>query len=148
MKHYQITVNSHTFDVRLLSDPRLSQVEVEVNGEAFTVAVETIAAEGEKMTEAVPSLISDPALNTAPPQSLETATPPSGRTVTAPLPGVIKRIAVRPGQQVATGEELLVIEAMKMDNVIRASREGTIETIYTAEGRQVAHGERLLEYQA
>jgi len=66
-------------------------------------------------------------------------------SVAAPLPGVIKSIAVRPGQQVAANDELLVIEAMKMDNVIRASRVGTIGTIYVAEGRQVAYGEPLLE---
>jgi len=58
---------------------------------------------------------------------------------------VVKSIAVRPGQQVAAGDELLVIEAMKMDNVIRATREGTVGTIHVTEGRQVAHGEPLLD---
>jgi propionyl-CoA carboxylase alpha chain len=62
------------------------------------------------------------------------------------LPGAIKSIAVQPGQQVSAGDELLVIEAMKMDNVIRATRDAIIETIYTAEGQQVAHGELMLEY--
>jgi biotin carboxyl carrier protein len=59
---------------------------------------------------------------------------------------VIKSIAVRPGQEVSAGDRLLVIEAMKMDNVLRASRVGTIETIHATEGHQVAHGELLLEY--
>ncbi len=68
-----------------------------------------------------------------------------GSVVTAPLPGVIKAIAVRPGQQVAADDELLVIEAMKMDNVIRASRGGTIGAIHVTTGRQVAYGEPLLE---
>jgi len=63
----------------------------------------------------------------------------------APLPGVIKSIGVRSGQRVAPGDELLVIEAMKMDNVIRAQRAGVIGVIHVAEGRQVAHGELLLE---
>ena len=65
--------------------------------------------------------------------------------VTAPLPGVVKSIAVRPGQRVAPNDELFVIEAMKMDNVIRATRAGVIGAIHIAEGRQVAYGERLLE---
>jgi biotin carboxyl carrier protein len=39
-----------------------------------------------------------------------------------------------------------VIEAMKMDNILRAGRDGIVETIHTAEGHQVAHGELLLEY--
>jgi biotin carboxyl carrier protein len=146
MKHYQITINDRTFDVRLLSDPRQSQVEVEVDGQAFTVVVEAVSAEVET-ANAVPASPTGSALDPAVPQPAQTAAP-SDRTISAPLPGVIKRIVVRPGQQVASGEELLVIEAMKMDNIIRASREGTIGAIYAAEGRQVAHGERLLEYQA
>jgi len=43
-------------------------------------------------------------------------------------------------------DELLVIEAMKMDNIIRAQRAGTIETIHVTEGRQVAYGDPLLEF--
>ena len=58
---------------------------------------------------------------------------------------MIKSITVRPGQQVAPNDELLIIEAMKMDNVIRAIRGGTITTIHVTEGRQVAYGETLLE---
>jgi biotin carboxyl carrier protein len=73
---------------------------------------------------------------------------PAANTVTAPLPGTIKSIAVQPGQEVAAGDELLVIEAMKMDNVIRASKTGVIDTVYVGAGRQVAHGELMLEYRA
>jgi biotin carboxyl carrier protein len=51
---------------------------------------------------------------------------------------------VRPGQEVAPGDRLLVIEAMKMDNVIRAPRRGTIDTLHVAEGQHVAHGDPLL----
>ncbi len=59
---------------------------------------------------------------------------------------MVKSIAVRPGQQVAAGDELLVIEAMKMDNVIRATRGGIVGVIHVTEGRQVAHGEPLLDW--
>jgi biotin carboxyl carrier protein len=58
---------------------------------------------------------------------------------------VIKSIAVRPGQCVSANDELLVIEAMKMDNVIRAPHGGSVGTIHVTEGRQVAYGETLLE---
>ena len=136
MKRYRITVEDRTFDVEVLDDPRLEQVRVNVDGEVFTVGVETVA-------EAAPA-VSAPARKPAAPA------PPSptstGRVVKAPLPGVIKAIAVRPGQQIAPNDELLVIEAMKMDNVIRAPREGVIGTIYVAVGRQVAHGEPLLDF--
>ena len=80
------------------------------------------------------------------PSSGAKASPLAGNSVIAPLPGVIKSIAVQSGQQVFSGDELLVIEAMKMDNIIRALRDGTVQTIYVSEGRQVAYSERLLEY--
>jgi 3-methylcrotonyl-CoA carboxylase alpha subunit len=48
---------------------------------------------------------------------------------------------------VARGDPLLVIEAMKMDNVIRAVRSGAIAAVHAVEGHQVAHGEPLLEYE-
>jgi biotin carboxyl carrier protein len=69
-----------------------------------------------------------------------------GSGVAAPLPGVIKSIAVAPGEEVSPGQELLIIEAMKMDNVIRAGRQGVIEVVHVAEGHRVAHGQLMLEY--
>lgn len=139
MKRYQITLDGRTFDVRVLSDPRQEQVQVEVNGRPFTVEIRRPSPAGEP-TGTMPSP------SGIPPQGPGIASIGS-KLVTAPLPGLIKSVTVRPGQRVAPGEELLVIEAMKMDNVIRAGREGTIGTVYVAEGRRVAHGERLLEYQ-
>jgi biotin carboxyl carrier protein len=141
MKRYQITVNGRTFDVRLLSDPLQDQVEVEVNGEAFTVEARALAPEAE-----TPEALRRPATSGTAAATEVKTTKPSGNRLVAPLPGAIKSIAVRPGQQVSAGDELLVIEAMKMDNVIRATRDAIIETIYTAEGQQVAHGELMLEY--
>jgi biotin carboxyl carrier protein len=143
MKRYQITLDGSIFDVLLLSDPQQEQVQVEVNGVAFTaqvkaLPVEQVAGPGEPAAPSEPS-------TSMPLPGAQTAAIASN-TVTAPLPGVIKSIDVRAGQQVSPGEELLVIEAMKMDNVIRASRGGTVETIFVSEGRQVGYGERLLEY--
>lgn len=135
MKQYQITLDGRTFDVRVLSDPRQEQVQVEVNGQAFTVEVRSTPM-------AANAKVSSPMTI---PQAVGGFTT-SSRIVTAPLPGLIKSIAVRAGQRVTIGEELLVIEAMKMDNVVRAGREGVIAAVYTTEGDRVAYGERLLEY--
>lgn len=152
MRQYEITLNGRTFDVRLLSDPLQEQVEVEVDGEAFTVEV-GVTAVGEDLAAVPPP----PRAEGAAPMSMARASqgreaiepvPPSGKAVSAPLPGVIKSIAVRPGQQVSAGDPLLVIEAMKMDNVLRAGRAGIVETIHITAGRQVGHGELLLEYRA
>ena len=147
MKRYQITIEDQTFDVQILSDPRQATVRVEVDGEALTVEVGAgPAGSGEEVAAQAPAADQPASGVAAPPQEAE-ATGTTGSGVTAPLPGVIKSIAVRPGQQVSPGQELLVIEAMKMDNVIRAGRAGVVEMVHVAEGHRVAHGQLMVEYQ-
>jgi biotin carboxyl carrier protein len=139
VKRYQVTLAGQTFDVKLLSDPNQEQVQVEVNGETLTVSVKVVdAAVGATDVELGPIAIAAP--------TVSAGRTSSANVVTSPLPGLIKSVAVREGQRVAFDDELIVIEAMKMDNIIRARREGTIAIIHVAQGRQVAHGESLLSY--
>ena len=145
MKRYRITLDDRTFDVKVLDDPRQEQVRVEVDGEVFSVDVEPLALPVEGAVEELPPSAPPTAAPTSHPDGITAAMVETARTVVAPLPGVIKSIAVRPGQEVILDDELLVIEAMKMDNVIRARRVGTVGTIHVTEGRQVAYGEPLLE---
>ena len=146
MKRYRITLEEHTFEVKVLDDPRREQVRVEVDGETFTVGVEAAPLVAEVAAgEAAPTVAPARLPKFRKTSEVYKVLGSPGSVVAAPLPGVIKSIAVRPGQQVAADDELLVIEAMKMDNVIRASRRGTIGAIHVTEGRQVAYGETLLE---
>ncbi len=69
-----------------------------------------------------------------------------GKTVRAPIPGVITAITVHPGDEVSPGQELCKLEAMKMNNSIRANRAGKIEAINISVGQQVKHNEPLMEY--
>jgi len=142
MKHYHITLEGRTFDVEVLDDPRQRQVRVRVDGQVFTVEAEAVEATS-KEGDTTQSALLEPVRAALPSPASASVGAVGG--IKAPLPGVIKSIAVRPGQQVAAGDKLLVIEAMKMDNVIRATREGTVGTIHVTEGRQVAHGEPLLD---
>jgi biotin carboxyl carrier protein len=141
MKHYRITLDDHSFDVRVLDDPRQEEVRVQVDGEILTVGVETVPARSQERRAAGPGAQTPMTRK----ETASTVTLSDG-LVTAPLPGVIKSIAVVPGQDVARGDQLLVIEAMKMDNVIRASRHGTVDVIHVIEGRHVAHGDALLAF--
>jgi biotin carboxyl carrier protein len=68
--------------------------------------------------------------------------------VLAPLPGVIVAVLVKPGDQVARGQELCTLEAMKMKNAIKSSREGIIDTIAVNIGDQVNHGQMLMSFKA
>lgn len=64
--------------------------------------------------------------------------------VHAPMPGRIVKVLVEADQQVAAGEGLLVMEAMKMQNEIKAHRAGKVEKIYVVEGVGVETGARLI----
>jgi len=66
------------------------------------------------------------------------------RTLTAPLPGKISRVAVKPGDAVQAGDTLLVIEAMKMENEFRAAGAGTVAEVRVAPGQAVNAGDVLI----
>jgi pyruvate carboxylase len=66
--------------------------------------------------------------------------------VAAPMPGVISTIAVSEGQEVAAGDMLLTIEAMKMESAIHAERDGVVGRISVAAGTQVDAKDLMLEY--
>ena len=66
------------------------------------------------------------------------------RTLTAPLPGKISGVAVRPGDTVQAGDALLVIEAMKMENEFKASGAGTVVEVRVAPGQAVNAGDVLI----
>lgn len=75
--------------------------------------------------------------------------PSSGAdAMTAPMPGVVLSIAVQPGQTVVRGDLVMVIEAMKMKNEVRASRDGTIAEIGPSVGDQVKYGDTLVRFGA
>ncbi len=64
--------------------------------------------------------------------------------IMAPMPGKVVKLLVRENQEVKRDQGLLVIEAMKMQNELRAPRTGRVERIYVVEGRGVETGVRLL----
>jgi biotin carboxyl carrier protein len=64
--------------------------------------------------------------------------------IMAPMPGKIVKLLVAENQEVSRNQGLLVIEAMKMQNELRAPRSGRVERIYAAEGMGVETGARLL----
>ncbi|WP_338597624.1 acetyl/propionyl/methylcrotonyl-CoA carboxylase subunit alpha [Saccharopolyspora sp. SCSIO 74807] len=70
-------------------------------------------------------------------------TQPSGDSVTAPMQGTVVKIAAEDGQQVETGDLLLVLEAMKMENSITAHKSGTVSGLEAAAGDSIAQGAAL-----
>ncbi len=70
----------------------------------------------------------------------------SEKSVRCPMPGLIVSIAVNEGQEVKAGETLAVVEAMKMENVLRAERDGIIRTIRVKPGDSVAVDAVIMEF--
>jgi len=62
----------------------------------------------------------------------------SGKALRCPMPGVVRAIAVTEGQEVKAGETLAVVEAMKMENVLRAERDGVVKSIKARPGDSLA----------
>ena len=67
----------------------------------------------------------------------------ASQTVAAPMPGKVVRVLVAPGDQVEAGQGLLVVEAMKMQNEMKAARAGKILSVAVIPGATVAAGEIL-----
>jgi len=64
----------------------------------------------------------------------------------SPMPGVIVEVRVEPGQEVAKGDILLILEAMKMQNEIRAADAGVVSAVHVADGDTVGGGDKLVEF--
>ena len=70
----------------------------------------------------------------------------TGKKLLCPMPGLVVSIAVNEGQEVKAGETLAVVEAKKMQNVLRAERDGTVKKIHAAPGATLAVDALILEF--
>jgi propionyl-CoA carboxylase alpha chain len=72
--------------------------------------------------------------------------PDQSRFLLSPMPGLLAELAVKAGQEVKAGEKLAVIEAMKMENVLRAETDGVIREVLAAQGDSLAVDQPILEF--
>ncbi len=68
----------------------------------------------------------------------------SGEAITAPLAGNIFKVNVKPGDSVAEGDVVIILEAMKMETEVRAASAGTVSEVKVSEGDSVAVGDELI----
>ena len=71
--------------------------------------------------------------------------PDGGKAVRCPMPGLVVSIAVAEGQEIKAGDTLAVIEAMKMENVLRAERDGMVKSIKVKPGESLAVDAVIME---
>ena len=75
-------------------------------------------------------------------------TPPDlSKFLISPMPGLLSSVAVSAGDAVQAGQELVVIEAMKMENILRAERDGVISTLHAKPGDSLSVDQKILEFE-
>lgn len=72
--------------------------------------------------------------------------PDTSKFLLAPMPGLLVNFPIKPGQDIKAGDELAVIEAMKMENVLRAMRDGIVKEIYVAQGDSLSVDQKMIEF--
>ncbi len=128
---YKVTLNK-----------RVYEVEVE-EGSAMLVDEYELAAPAAPAAP-VPAAVAAAPVAAAAPAAPAAAGLAAGTVVEAPMPGNVLKINVAQGQTVKEGDVLLVLEAMKMENEITATKSGTVAQIVTAKGAVVETGSPLV----
>lgn len=138
-----VKIDGRTFVVQV-GDTQSRPVVAMVDGERFEIWPDEVLPAGIQEKTDKPG--GNAALEAATPGQPAVGNEIAGNQLTAPLPGVIDSIAVQPGDIVTQGQELLVIEAMKMKNVLRSPIAGEVQAIKVGVGQHVRHSDLLLEF--
>ena len=164
MSKISVIIDGMTFDVDVrLGQPGDSTALVEVNGQALSVSMPHLdgadqlawaLVDGRPYEVVVDRQLhwikSAHGLHRLEVHDLETPTvrPASGDgRVKAPIPGLVTRLLISQGDKVEAGQPLLVLEAMKMENEIRAPFDGVVSSISATVGQSVVRNQVLVEIQ-
>ena len=138
MRRYTLNIGSREFVVDV-QETDFDQFEVSVGGETYAV---TLAED-----QAVGGVAIAPAA--APAAAAPKKQPAGGGgkgAVKAPMPGKILEVSVKPGETVKRGQQVAILEAMKMHNSLGASQDGVIAEVCVDVGQTVAHGDVIVTF--
>lgn len=142
MKEYKYTINGNVYKVAVGDiDDNIAQVEV--NGVPYKVELDRAKAVHVKVA-ATPKAAAAPRTASGEKIIAKPAAPGKGASVVAPLPGVVLSIPVKVGDTVSANDTVLLLEAMKMENSIKAGRDGRVASIAVNPGDSVLEGAVLI----
>ena len=145
----RVLVGGEPVDVHLAPLPGTPLYHLLLAGESWTVAAQPLEGDGRwalgVVGERVEVAVRDE-------RTRETDAPEGGAApattgpvvVRAPMPGLVVRVEVADGQRVDAGAGLVVVEAMKMENELRAARAGVVQTVHVTAGQAVEKGVPLV----
>lgn len=119
----------------------MKNLRITVNGTAYDVQVEELGS------SSAPAAAPAAAPTAAPAPAAKPAAPAGAAgsvVVKAPMPGTVVNVVVSAGQAVKAGDDLVFIEAMKMETPVKAPQDGTVATIDVAKGESVDSGKVLV----
>lgn len=118
---------------------------VKVNGKQYAVEVEEVSSSGAPVVQA-PVEAAAP-VKAAPVEAAPSAPVAAGsNTVKAPMPGTILKVNFKAGDAVKRGDVLCVLEAMKMENDIKAAEDGVVSAVHVSQGATVNTGDALISF--
>jgi len=141
MKTYKYTINGNKYEVAI-GEIVDNTATLTVNGEEFKVEMER-EPEPEKKKPVLGKATVSAAANQAS-EAPSKAAGGAGSALKAPLPGVITDILVEVGQEVQAGDNVVVLEAMKMANNLQAEKSGTVKAVCVKIGQNVMEDEPLV----
>jgi biotin carboxyl carrier protein len=154
----KVKIENRIFNVQI-GNTKVRPILVEVEGDVFEVWPELksiyptnhlkrdVIENSPGAQQPITTITGDPSLSlNSKLSSLKDLTPLRSKSVRAPIPGVITSVYARVGTEVTVGEELLKLEAMKMNNSIRSNRSGIISAVHVTIGQVVKLNEILLEF--
>ncbi len=138
MKQYNFKINGNEYNVTINSvDGNVADV---TTAPISVQPAQTAAPAVQSAPAAAPAQASAPAPAPAPTPAAAPAASGAGKPVTSPLPGVIVEISVKVGDSVKAGQQVAVLEAMKMENAIEADHAGTVTAVHVNKGDSVLEG--------
>lgn len=141
MKKYKYTINGNKYEVGI-GDIAGNIATLTVNGEEYKVEMEPEAEPEKKKPLVRPAAPAPTATETG--ASAADGSVNKANALKAPLPGVVTDILVEVGQEVSAGDNVVILEAMKMANNLQAEKSGKVTAVCVQIGQSVMEDEPLV----
>ncbi len=150
MRKYKLSINGQTFNVEIISE-QIDSYEVSVNGELIIVNKDSSQILNQTPQPKISQKIEKPKENLNQEENVTESLPENtnakidNNSIKALMPGKVLKVLVEAGENVDSGTPLLVIESMKMENVISSNKKGKVQNIFVQVDDNVQYDQPLVE---